>query len=87
MRGLSDAQLLEACFDRGMGAKGASSSELRRQLQRWLEIADNLVMLQGKTVEPQPLLMRLAALAAFGVTTTRRAQDCELELVRSLYAA
>jgi len=84
MRELSEAQLREACFDRGMGAKGASSGEMRRQLQQWLEISDQLVMMQGKTVEPQPLRMRLAALAAFGVSTTRRAQDCELE--RSLYA-
>ena len=78
MRGLSEAQMLEACFDRGMGTSGASAAELRGQLQRWLQLADNLVVLQGKHLEPQPLRMRLAALAAFGVATTRRAQDCKL---------
>lgn len=78
MRSLSEAHLMEACFDRGMGTSGASAAELRGQLQRWLQLADNLVVLQGEHLEPQPLRMRLAALAAFGVATTRRAQDCKL---------
>ena len=78
VRDLSEAQMLEACFDRGMGTSGASAAELRGQLTRWLQLADNLVVLQGKHLEPQPLRMRLAALAAFGVATTRRAQDCKL---------
>lgn len=78
LRGLSEAHMLEACFDRGMGTSGASAAELRGQLQRWLQLADNLVVLQGEHLEPQPLRMRLAALAAFGVATTRRAQDCKL---------
>jgi len=81
-RDLSYSQLLEACFDRGMGNAGASSAELRGQLQRWLQLADNLVVLQGEYVEPQPLRMRLAALAAFGVATTRRSPD--QQLVRKL---
>ena len=78
LRELSQAQLLEACFDRGMGTSGASAAELRGQLQRWLQLADNLVVLQGEQLEPQPLRMRLAALAAFGVATTRRSQECKL---------
>ena len=78
MRGLSEAELIEACYDRGMGVAGSSSGEMRRQLQQWLQLADNLVVLQGKHIEPQPLRMRLAALAAFGVATTRRAQDNKL---------
>ena len=78
LRELSHAQLLEACFDRGMGASGASAAELRGQLQRWLQLADNLVVLQGEQLEPQPQRMRLAALAAFGVATTRRSQECKL---------
>ena len=65
-----------------MGNAGASSAELRGQLQRWLQLADNLVVLQGEYVEPQPLRMRLAALAAFGVATTRRSPD--QQLVRKL---
>ena len=35
-----------------MGARGASAAELRGQLQRWLELADNLVVLQGEQLAP-----------------------------------
>ena len=78
MRGLTEAQLREACFDRGMGTTEASTAEMRRQLEKWLQVVDQLVVLQGQTVEPQPLKMRMAAIAAFGVASTRRSTDCQL---------
>ena len=35
--------------------------------------------LRGRTVQlPQPLKMRMAAIAAFGVASTRRSTDCQL---------
>jgi len=75
---LSEDQLREACFDRGMGLPEASAADMRKQLQRWLELTDQIVLVEGKQVEPQPQRMRLAALAAFGVAAARKAPQGKL---------
>lgn len=77
LRDLSEAELREACCDRAMGAVG-SAAQLRRQLDSWLRLVDQVVLVGGEAVEPEPVRLRLAAMAAFSVTITRRGHDCAL---------
>lgn len=77
VRDLSEAELREACCDRAMGAVG-SAAQLRRQLDSWLRLVDQVVLVQGEAVEPEPMRLRLAAMAAFSVTITRKGHDCAL---------
>ena len=37
-----------------------------------------VVLVQGSPVDPEPMRLRLAVMAAFGVTATRRGQHCAL---------
>ena len=37
-----------------------------------------VVLVGGRPVEPEALRLRLAAMAAFGVTATRRGDNCQL---------
>ena len=77
---LGRAELLEACYDRGLGASEASDAQLRAQLRLWLSLTEGA---GGAKPSEEGLRLRLAALAACGIASAR--QSTELQLPRLLY--
>eukprot|EP00965_Chrysotila_dentata_P010846 352564-Pleurochrysis_carterae.AAC.1 len=82
LRTLSRSELLEACFDRGLGDTSNSENEMRSQLGRWLDLTSESRMSAGFG-KPNPERLRLAAMAVCAVASCR---DDREQLPRLLYA-
>jgi len=86
---MSRDELLEACFDRGLGAPGASAARLRRELSHWLSLvrttaAAGIADAAEPKRDPDPARVRLAALSACAVSSTRA--EAGAGLPKLLYA-
>ena len=82
---LSSEQLLEACLDRGFGSAMQDEAQMRKRLGEWLEVTAH----DGESSdEPHgnPYRVRLAAMAAFAMSSVRRPAESSNRLPRLLYA-
>jgi len=86
---LARHELLDATFDRGLGAIDASDAELRSQLTGWLKLVNSTrESAMAAQTEPKreadPTRIRIAAMAVSAVSSTRSSSPSKLP--RLLYS-
>ena len=81
---LGRAELLEACYDRGLGASEASDAQLRAQLRLWLSLTEAREGRSRARVRGR-LRLRLAALAVTELGGIASARQSTTSCYRLLY--